>query len=128
MRKALFSGLALALVFVVSGCGDSLDSVMKDSIKLKEEQATILEGIKSKEDAEKAKSKLEDLNKKIEDLKKRTEKLMKDKKVEDALAETLKAAKKHEDAAKKAEEKAANARKKLMENKDAYDVVKDLIK
>jgi hypothetical protein len=72
----MFSGLlAVALVFFVSGCGDSPDSVMKDTIKYMNETADIFDGIKSKEDAEKAKPKLEAVNKKMKDLEERGKKL-----------------------------------------------------
>ena len=74
MKKALLGGFALALVLAVSGCGDSYESVAKDSVKVMNEAADIYEGIKSKEDAEKAKPKLEKLAKNVPEVLARLEK------------------------------------------------------
>src|SRR5262249_32326373 len=83
MKKVTLSIFALSLVFLATGCGDSPDSVMKDSINLMKEANGIVEGIKSKEDAEKAKPKLEEIvtkMKKVADRAKKVGKLDKDKK------------------------------------------------
>ena len=134
MRKATLAGFALALLFSVSGCGDSLESVMKDTIKLMNEKAEILESIKDKDSAEKAKPKLEALNKKKKDIeeraKKQTEKLTKDKKPEEAMKAALeavsKAAEKHKEAGEKARNRLKDAAKKVRDNKEAMDVLKDI--
>ncbi len=84
---------ALALVFLVSGCGDSPDSVMKDQIKASNEVLDVLEGIKTKEDAEKAKPKLEQLGKGMKDIQERGKKLKMDdlpKEKKDALTKKYK--------------------------------------
>jgi hypothetical protein len=78
MKKVMVGVSALALVFLVSGCGDSPDSVMKDQIKVTNELLDVLEGIKTKEDAEKAKPKLEELGKKMKDIQERSKKLKMD--------------------------------------------------
>jgi len=78
MKKVVVGVSSLALVFLVSGCGDSPDSVMKDQIKVSNELLDVLEGIKTKEDAEKAKPKLEQLGKKMKDVQDRAKKLKMD--------------------------------------------------
>lgn len=123
MRKATLAGLALALVFGVSGCGDSPDSVMKDTIKLMNEMADVMEGIKDKDSAEKAKPKLEALAKKMKDLEERAKKLKLDempKEKKEALQ------KKYEDDLKKAGTRFGAAMMKAMTNPDAAGALKGL--
>jgi len=93
MKKVIVGVSALALVFLVSGCGDSPDSVMKDQIKASNEVLDVLEGIKTKEDAEKAKPKLEQLGKGMKDIQERGKKLKMDdlpKEKKDALTKKYK--------------------------------------
>jgi uncharacterized lipoprotein YehR (DUF1307 family) len=91
MRKVTLAGFALGLVFAVSGCGDSHESLTKDAIKLTNEMADVLESIKDKDSAEKAKPKLEKLAEKFKDLKKRMDKIGKpDKAKEEALEKKYK--------------------------------------
>src|SRR5262249_45380801 len=78
MKKVVVSFSALALVFLVSGCGDSPDAVIKDQLKTTNELLDVLEGIKTKEDAEKAKPKIEELAKKMKDIEERAKKLKMD--------------------------------------------------
>jgi len=79
MKKVTLSVFALSLVFLATGCGDSPDSLMKDSIKWMNDTADILEKIKSKDDVNKYKSDLEKIAKEGKNLKDRGEKLkMKD--------------------------------------------------
>jgi hypothetical protein len=124
-------------VFAVSGCGDSYDSVMKDSIKLMNEAADVFEGIKSKKDAEEAKPKLEALADKAKDISERTKKLVekktKDKKDKDleeatksALKEVQKSAEKYEEEGKKAAKRLQEAKDKAMKIEGVKDVLKGI--
>jgi len=125
MKKVVVSFSALALVFLVSGCADSLDSVVKDSIKVQNEYADILEGIKSKDDVEKAKPKLEALQKKMNDIGERTKKLLKDKKPEEMINQLVEVTKKYEEDGKKAQERVKKARESAIKAAGA-DGLKDL--
>ena len=75
MKKVTLGVSALAFVFLVSGCGDSPDAVMKDTLKLMNEAADALESAKDKDSAEKAKAKLQDINKRLKDVVERAKKL-----------------------------------------------------
>src|SRR4051812_23123651 len=75
MKKVVLGVSALAFVFLVSGCGDSPDSLMKDTIKLMNDTADVYEKIKSKEDAEKYKGDLERIQKRHKELEERKTKL-----------------------------------------------------
>jgi len=75
MKKVALNVFALSLVFLATGCGDSPDSVMKDSIQLMNDQADILEKINSKEAAEKYKGDLEKFGKRGKELEERAKKL-----------------------------------------------------
>jgi hypothetical protein len=123
MRKALFSGLTVALVFFVGGCGDSYDSLAKDMVKLINEQAEVYEGIKSKEDAEKAKPKLDEIAQKMKAHGERFQKLAKDKDPLKALSQFVKAMEKQKDAAQKASKRLAEARSNAMKVEGASGVL-----
>jgi hypothetical protein len=75
MKKVLAGGFALALVFAVSGCGDSHEAVLKDTIKTMDEITEVCESIKDESSAKAAKPKLEKLAEKMKDIKKRADKL-----------------------------------------------------
>jgi hypothetical protein len=123
MRKVTLAGFALALVFAVSGCGDSPDSVIKDQIKLMNDMADVLEGIKDKDSAEKAKPKLEALAKKAKDIEERAKKL----KLDDMPKEKQEALKKkYEDDIKKAAGRFGAAMMKAMTNPDAAGALKGI--
>ena len=109
---------ALALVFLVSGCGDSPDSVMKDQIKASNEVLDVLEGIKTKEDAEKAKAKLEDLDKKFKDVIEREKKIKVSKDQEKKLQE------KYKDDLERVEKRMMAAALKLAGNPDSVQILK----
>jgi predicted transcriptional regulator len=113
MKKVTLSVFALSLVFLTSGCGDSLDSCMKDTLKLQNEYAEILEGVKEKGDVDKAKSKIEALQKKAKDIGERMKKQLKDVKGEEALKKMLEAAKKYEEDGKKADERMNKAKESV---------------
>jgi len=83
MKKVALSVFALSLICLASGCGDSPDSVMKDSISLMNDMSDTLEKIKSKEDAEKYKGDLEKLVKRAKDIEERSKKLKLDELSED---------------------------------------------
>jgi len=112
-KKVTLSVFALSLVFLATGCGDSLDSCMKDTVKLQNEYAEILEGVKEKGDVDKAKSKIEALQKKAKDIGERMKKQLKDVKGEEALKKVLEAAKKHEEDGKKADERMNKAKESV---------------
>ncbi len=90
MKKVIVGVSALALVFLVSGCGDSPDAVMKDTIKLMNEAVDALESANDKDSAEKAKAKLEDINKRLKDVVERAKKLKMPKDQEKKLEEKYK--------------------------------------
>jgi gas vesicle protein len=125
MKKVTLSVFALSLVFLASGCGDSLDSCMKDSIKLQNEYAEILEGVKGKDDLDKAKSKIEALQKKANDIGERMKKQLKDVKAEELIKKLEEVGKKHEEAAKKAMERVSKAEESVTKAVGA-DALKDL--
>jgi uncharacterized lipoprotein YehR (DUF1307 family) len=75
MKKVTLSVFALSLVFLATGCGDSPDSLTKDTIKFMNDMSDVLEKIKSKEDAEKYKGDLEKLAKRAKDMEERGKKL-----------------------------------------------------
>jgi hypothetical protein len=125
MKKVTLSVFALSLVFLATGCGDSLDSCMKDQIKLQNEYAEILEGIKDKADLDKAKSKIEALQKKADDIGERLKKQLKDVKAEDLLKKMEEVGKKHQDDAKKALERVGKAEESVKKALGA-DALKDL--
>ena len=120
MRKVTLAGLALALVFTVSGCGDSPESITKDMIKAMNEMADVLESIKDKDSAEKAKPKLEALSKKMKDLKERADKLKVDDKKKKELEE------KYKDEVAKAGMRLFGALAKVGSNPDAAAALKSL--
>ena len=68
MKKLTLGVSALAFVFLISGCGESPDAILKDLLKLMNETADALESVKDKDSAEKAKAKLEDINKRLKDV------------------------------------------------------------
>jgi len=125
MRKVTLAGFALALGFAV-GCsgGENFDALTRDNIKLLEEKAALLEGIKDRETAEKARPKLEEVNKKMKDLEERRSKLMKKDKEAQGLADAVKAEEKDKEALEKAGKRLSEARKKVEDNKEAATVLK----
>ncbi len=125
MKKVTLSLFALSLVFLATGCGDSLDSCMKDSLKLQNEYAEILEGVKDKDDVDKAKSKVEALQKKAKDIGERMKKQLKDAKGEEALKKMLEVAKKYEDDGKKADDR-LNKAKESVKKAVGANALKDL--
>ena len=75
MRKVTIGVFAVAMIFVASGCGDSHESVIKEQIGLMNEMADVMEGIKTKADAEAAKPKLESIASKMKDLQEKAKKM-----------------------------------------------------
>jgi pyruvate/2-oxoacid:ferredoxin oxidoreductase beta subunit len=122
MRAVILAGGALALVFTVCGCGDNIDSVTREEIKLMDQKADALEKVKDRESAEKARSELEKLNEEKTDLEERMKKLTKDKKPEKVLEITLK----HEEAETKTKSRLRQARAKALKAKDAAAVLKGI--
>ncbi len=130
LRKLTAGMFAGALIFLVLGCsggssqkkedkkedakdGDSLGSIMKDNIKLDNEYAEVLEGIKSKDDVAKAKSMVDALQKKKNDIGERMKKQLKDVKKEEAVKKVLEVAKKYEDDGKKADDRLNKAKESV---------------
>ncbi len=122
MRKALLTGLALALLLAAGGCGDSLDSVAREEIKLTDQKAAVLEDVKDKESAEAARPRLEKLSQEMKGLKERKQRLAKDQKPE----KLLEAALKYQEAEEKARARLRQARAKALQNKDVAAVLKGL--
>lgn len=75
MRKASLFGLGLGLLVFTTGCGDSPEKVMKDTISLMNDASKILESVKDEDSAKKAASDLEKLEKKGKDIQDRVKKL-----------------------------------------------------
>jgi len=66
VTKKMFVGVAaLAVVVLVSGCGDNYDAHMRNMLKLSGEISETIESAKDKESAEKAATKLDELHKKL---------------------------------------------------------------
>jgi len=70
IKKLTIAALMLALV-PLSGCGDSHEAVMEDTIECMEGVVGVLETIKDKESAEAAKSELEDFGATMKDIQQR---------------------------------------------------------
>jgi len=121
MKKVTLSVFALSLVFLATGCGDSPDSLMKDTISMMNDTSDVLEKIKSKEDAEKYKGELEKIAKRAKDIEERAKKLKMDDLPKDK-KEALQ--KKYEDDLKKALSRLVAASRKLPP--DAQSVLKSI--
>src|SRR5262249_47282424 len=87
MKKVVAGVFAFSLVFLATGCGDSPDSIKKDTIQLMNDQAEIFEKINSKEDVEKYKGDLEKIGKRAKEIEERGKKL----KIEEMPKEKLEA-------------------------------------
>jgi len=122
MKKVLVSFSALALVFLVSGCGDSPDSIMKDTIKLMNDMADAVESAKDKDSAEKAKAKLEDIDKKFKDLAERAKKV----KVSDDQGKKL--TEKYKEDIEKATKRMMEAGMSLAKNPEAAAIIAPALK
>jgi hypothetical protein len=122
MRTAILCGVALALVFTASGCGDSIDAAAKEEIKLLERKAAVLDKIKDKESAQEARAELEEINQKEKELTERMKKLTKDQKPEKVLEIRLK----YEEAETKVKSRLRQARTKALEHKDAAAALKGI--
>lgn len=75
MYKKCVTLLLLSSCLILTGCGDSHDKVMRDSISEMKRLVTVLEGIKSEADAKAAKGKIEGIAKRMKAIEKRMEKL-----------------------------------------------------
>ncbi len=123
MKKVTLSVFALSLAFLVTGCGDSPDSLMKDMIKWSNDLADTLEKIKSKEDAEKYKGDLQKIVGRLKDFEERAKKL----KMEDLPKDKKEALeKKYKDEGEKAGKRMQEAMNKLP--KEAGPVLGDAFK
>jgi hypothetical protein len=76
MKKLAQLGIALALPFMVTGCGGGADGAIKEQISLMNEMAGVLEGVTDKASFEAAQAKMKkledrgkELGKKLEDMK-----------------------------------------------------------
>jgi len=78
LKNTVTMSLLLAAVIVISGCQDSVESVMEDALACTEEVLDILKGVKDKATAEAALSDLEDLKGDMEAVKKRMEAITED--------------------------------------------------
>jgi hypothetical protein len=75
MRKPLMSGLALALLLPVAGCGDNPNKVASDRIDLVNRLADVLEGVTDRKSAEEARSEVKAVQKQLEALDERARRL-----------------------------------------------------
>ena len=73
MRRSIT--LCVGILLLVSGCGDSHESVINDSVKLMKEMTAILKTVKDEESAKAAKPKLKALSEKMEAIEKRSKAL-----------------------------------------------------
>src|SRR5262249_39587168 len=117
MKKVTLSVFALSLVFLATGCGDSPDAVMKDTIKLMNEAADALDSAKDKDSAEKAKTKLEEIEKKFKDVVERAKKM----KVSEEKGKQL--AEKYKDDMEKVQKRMIEVSINLAKNPEAANIV-----
>jgi len=75
LSKLLAAPLAVVLLICLTGCGDSHEAVMEESVSVMEDLHTILKDVKDKGSAEDVKSKIQALGDRMKDLKARADAL-----------------------------------------------------